>query len=143
LRVTDTVAVVLPSATTEPGEAVAVELPAFVTSAVNVTPAVCVTESESVVSVAEYVTLSARVLVALNVATPEAFVVALAGAIVDEPPPCPTVTDLPGTPFPWTSFNVTVIVVAEVPFALTEAGEAETVESPAVGAPAVNVTPAV
>ncbi len=69
-------------------------------SAEKVTAAVWVTAIESVVSVAVYVTVSAIVLLTVKAATPEAFVVALAGAIVELPAPWPSETDLPETTLP-------------------------------------------
>src|SRR4051812_23185838 len=142
-NVTVTVAVVLPSATSEPGVATTVELPASVTSGVNVTFAVCVTATESSVSVAAYVTLSATVLEAEKVATPEALVFALPGEIEEEPAPCASVTALPATGLLCASLSVTVIVELADPFALTDVGDAETVEFAAVTAPGVNATSAV
>ena len=63
--------------------------------------------------------------------------------IVEEPPPFASVTVLPETGFELTSLSVTVIVEVVTPFAVTEAGAAETVDWAAVTAPAANVTVAV
>jgi len=62
-----------------------------------VTAAVCVTVTESVVSVAVYVVASATVSVTVNVATPEPFVVPETVVMVEEPPDLASVTVLPET----------------------------------------------
>src|SRR4051812_28118255 len=76
-----TVEVVVPSAVSEAGEAARLEPLGEAGPAVKSTSAVSVIASESVVSVAVYVTDSTVESFAVNVATPLAFVVALAGEI--------------------------------------------------------------
>jgi hypothetical protein len=141
--VTVTVEVVEPSAVTEPGAAETVDAVASTAPAVNDTVAVCVTVTESVLSVAVYVVDSTAASTTVNVAWPEPFVVAETVVIVEEPPLFARVTVFPLTGFERVSFNVTVIVDAVEPSAVTDAGEAETVDWAALTAPLVNVTDAV
>src|SRR4051795_6561159 len=137
------VEVVTPSAVTEPGAADTADCAAVTGPTVNVTAAVCVTVTESVVSVAVYVVDSATVSLTVKVATPEPFVVPETVVIVEEPPDFASVTVLPETTFELTSRSVTVIVELVELSAATLAGEAETVDCAAVGVPAVKVTAAV
>jgi hypothetical protein len=75
------------------------------------------------------VTTCAVALRTVNVATPDAFVVALAGEIVEVPPAlCASVTVLPLTAVPDPFLSVTVIVEAVVPSAATLVGLADTVD---------------
>ena len=86
--VTLMVDVVLPSAATLVGAAETVDWVALTVggaAAVNVTAAVCVTSTESVVSCAVYVTVSAVASFTVNVATPEPFVVPPTVEIVELP----------------------------------------------------------
>ena len=87
--------------------------------------------------------VSATVSLTVNVATPEPFVTPETVVIAAEPPPFVNVTALPGTGFRLVSRRVTVTVDAVLPSAVTEAGAALTLESVAVGVPAVKVTVAV
>jgi len=63
--------------------------------------------------------------------------------IVDEPLPFARVTVLPETGCDCASFKVTVTVEVATPFAVTDVGEAETVDWAAVTGPAAKVTAAV
>jgi hypothetical protein len=76
----------------------------------------------------------------LNVATPLAFVTALAGEIVELPEPAVRVTVFPDLGLPHESFNVTVIVEVVLLSAATEAELAVTVDVAALTAPAVTVS---
>src|SRR4051794_6386145 len=137
------VEVVTPSAVTEPGAADTADCAAVTGPTVNVTAAVCVTATESVVSVAVFVVHSATVSLTVKVATPEALVVPETVVIVEEPPDFASVTVFPETAFDCVSFSVTVTVEVVTPFAVTDAGAADTVDWAAVTAPAANVTAAV
>src|SRR3954468_341917 len=137
------VEVVTPSAVTEPGAADTADCAAVTGPTVNVTAAVCVTVTESVVSVAVYVVDSATVSLTVNVATPEAFVVPETVVIVEEPPDFASVTVLPGTGCDWASFSVTVTVEVVTPLAVTDAGDAVTVDWAAATGPTVKLTTAV
>ena len=86
---------------------------------------------------------SAAVSLTVNVAWPDALVTPLTVVIVEEPPPFASVTVLPETGFEFASFSVTVTVEVVAPSAVTDVGEAETVDCAAVTGPGVNVTPAV
>jgi len=79
----------------------------------------------------------------VNVATPELLVVPETVVIVGKPEPevLANVTVLPETELPLASFNVTVIVEVVVPSAVTDAGEAVTVDCAAVTAPAEKTMP--
>ena len=87
--------------------------------------------------------VSATVSLTVNVACPDAFVVPDTVVIVDDPPPLASDTVLPEAALPLTSFRVTVMVEVVVPFAVTDPGDAETVDWAAVGRPGLNVTEAV
>jgi len=79
----------------------------------------------------------------VKIATPEAFVDALGGAMLDEPAAWPRETVLPATTFEFASFNVTVTVDAAIPSARTELGLAEAVDLDALTASGVKSTDAV
>ena len=113
--------------------------------AVNVTVAVCVTVTVSVVSVAVNTNAPATVDFTVNVTTPDASLAPEALLIVGVPVPdvFASVTVFPDTGLLFPSFNVTVTVDVVVPSAVTELGDALTVDCAAVGVPAVNVTVAV
>src|SRR5204863_267782 len=81
-----------------------------------------VTVTESVVSVAVYVTVSATESLTVKVATPLAFVVPETVVIVDDPAPAARVTVLPGTGLPFASFSVAVSVEVALPSATTLSG---------------------
>src|SRR5690349_12681129 len=102
----------------------------------KVTCAVCVTAVAPTVAV--YVTVCVVVAVTVKVATPDAFVVPETVVIVDEPPPCASDTAWAPTGLPKASRAVTVIVELATPLATTVPGDAETVDSAALTAPAVN-----
>ena len=87
--------------------------------------------------------VSATVSLTVKVAWPDALVVPLTVVIVEDPPLFASVTVLPETALPLTSFSVTVTVEVLVPFAVTEPGEADTVDCAAVGVPGLKVTDAV
>jgi hypothetical protein len=108
---------------------------------VNVTDAVCVTVVAPAVAV--YETVSAVVSVTENVATPDAFVVADAGVIEEEPEPAASVTPTPASAWSLRSRSVTDTVADEAPSAVTDAGDAETAECDAETAPGTNATAAV
>ena len=99
----------MPSATTEAGLAAAVDTVAFTGPGVKVTCCVWVIVMLSVASFAAYVIVSAFVSLTVKVATPLAFVVALAGEIVELPVPWVRVTVLPLTGWLRESNKVTVI----------------------------------
>lgn len=96
----------------------------------KLTPAVCVITVVSVVSVAVKVTLPLVIELTVKLTTPEEF---------DAPDAAPTVTPaeglaasvavLPAMGLPYGSFSVSVIT-SPVPFAVTEAEAALTVETP-------------
>jgi hypothetical protein len=138
------VEVVLPSAGTEVGEAATVDTDADTAPAVNVTVAVWVTTTESVVSVAVKTSAAAVVDLTVKVACPLALVVPFTVVMVGEPAPevLASVTVFPDTGLLFTSFRVTVIVEVVEPLATTEVGLALTVDWAAVGVP-VKVTVAV
>jgi len=112
---------------------------------VNVTVAVCVIVTLSIVSVAVKTSAPAVVDVTVNVTTPDASLGPDAALIVGIPGPdvFANVTVFPGTGLPFASFNVTVIVDCATPSANTEVGAAVTVDCAALTAPTVNVTVAV
>jgi hypothetical protein len=114
---------------------------ALVVAAVKVTVAVCVTVTESVVSVAVKTSAAAVVDFTVNVTTPEASLAPEAALMVGVPEPevLARVTVLPDTGLLFTSCKVTVTVEVVEPSAVTEVGEAETVDWAAVTAPAENV----
>ena len=91
----------------------------------------------SLVSVAVKTSAAAVVDLTVNVTTPEALLDPEAALIVGEPEPevLASVTVLPGTELLFASFKVTVIVEVVVPFAVTEVGEADTVDCAALTAP--------
>jgi len=97
---------------------------------VNVTVAVCVIVTLSVVSVAVKTSAPAVVDFTVNVTTPEASLGPDAGLIVGVPGPLvfAKVTVFPGTVFPFASFSVTVMVDVVEPSATTEVGDAVIVE---------------
>jgi hypothetical protein len=118
------------------GEAVRV----LVVAAVKVTVAVCVTVTESVVSVAVKTSAAAVVDFTVNVTTPAASLAPEAALMVGVPEPevFARVTVLPDTGLLFTSFKVTVTVEVVAPSAVTEVGEADTADWAAVTAPAEN-----
>ena len=111
----------------------------------NVTVAVCVIVTLSVVSVAVKTSAPAVVDFTVNVTTPEASLGPDAALIVGVPGPLvfANVTVFPDTGFPLASFSVTVIVEVVEPSATTDVGDAVTVDWLALAGPAVNVTVAV
>jgi hypothetical protein len=144
-RVTVTVEVVEPSATSEVGERVTLEALTFTAPTVKVTAAVAVTVTESVVSIPVKVAIPAKVDFAVKATTPEAFEVVPATAVMLSDPPLLEVSEtvLPWTRLSFTSFKVTVMVEVVLPSAATEEGEAATREWSALTAPGVKVTAAV
>jgi hypothetical protein len=144
-RVTVIVEVVEPSAVTDPGDAVTVDCAAETAPAVKVTVAVCVTVTESVVSVAVKISTPAVVDFTVNVTTPLNELDPEAGLMVGDPGPelFASVTVLPETGLLFASFRVTVIVEVVEPSAVTDPGNAVTVDCAAETAPAVKVTVAV
>jgi hypothetical protein len=68
------------------------------------------------------------VSVTVKVATPVAPVVPLTVVIVEEPVPWPSVTVWPLTAFPNASLAVTVTVELATPFAVSDVGDADTVD---------------
>src|SRR3954471_6263836 len=141
--VTVIVAVVEPSASTEPGLVASVDVDALTAPGTNWTSAVWATVSESVVSVAVYVTVSATASLTVNVAWPLASVVPDTVAIVELPEPAASVTVLPASGWLNASRIVAVIVEVVLPSAVIEAGEAERLEPLADAGPAVKSTSAV
>src|SRR5438477_788768 len=140
LSVTVIVEVATPSAASHVAVALTVDVPALTGPTVKFTVAVWVTVTESVVSVAVYVTDSTTVSFTVKLACPLASVAALAGEIVELPGPCASVTVLPLTGLSFTSLCVIVIVDVQVPFAITDVGLALTMECAALTAPAVALT---
>jgi hypothetical protein len=110
---------------------------------VKVTLAVWVMVRESLVSVAVKISPPAVVDLTVNVTTPEASLGPEAALMVGVPGPevLARLTFLLGTGLLLPSFKVTVIVEVVVPSAVTEAGEAATVDCAAVTAPGENVMP--
>jgi hypothetical protein len=109
-----------------------------------VTAAVCVSVRVSVVSVAVIVLAPAVLDRIAPVAWPAALVAAAGWVMVSTAPRDEaSVTVFPPIGFPLASSNVTVIVDAATPSAVTVAGLALTVETVADTGPAVNVTDAV
>jgi len=143
-RVTVMVEVVLPSATTEAGEALTVDSAAVTNTGEKVTLAVWVIVTESELSVAVKTSVAVVVLVTVKVTTPAALDEPEAAEITGLPTPevCARVTVLPLTGLPLTSCKVTVMVEAMLPSATTDAGEALRVDWAAVTGP-INVTLAV
>ena len=86
---------------------------------------------------------SATVSLTVNVAWPEPLVTPETVVIVEEPLPLASVTVLPETGWDCASSSVTVTVEVATPFAVTDVGDAETVDWAAVTGPTVNVTVAV
>jgi hypothetical protein len=141
LRSVTVMGFVPPTSTTDEG-VVTVELPGETARVPNVTDAVAVSEMLSVVSVAEYVTVSVFESTALNVATPLLLVVADVGVTTELPPDSVRATAFPATGSgfaPW-SRSVTVIVEAVTPSAATCVGLAEIVECAGDTTGAANVT---
>jgi len=112
---------------------------------VNVTVAVCVIVTLSVVSVAVKTSAPAVVDFTVNVTTPEASLGPDAALIVGVPGPLvfANVTVFPDTGFPLASFSVTVIVEVVEPSATTDVGNAVTVDRPASPGVVVKFTVAV
>jgi hypothetical protein len=95
----------------------------------KVTDAVCVIDTESEVSVAVIVAVPATMDFTVKVAIPEAFVVPEIVVMVSVAPRLElSETDFPETKFPFESFKVTVIVEVALPSAVSETGEAVTVD---------------
>jgi hypothetical protein len=95
----------------------------------KVTVAVWVSEIELVVSVADKVAVPARVDLTVKVTTPEAFEAPDAAEIVSDAPRLEAkVTVFPATGLLFESSRVTVTVEVDIPLAVTEDGEALTVE---------------
>ncbi|OIP02844.1 MAG: hypothetical protein AUJ96_15785 [Armatimonadetes bacterium CG2_30_66_41] len=122
--------VLVPFAVMLVGAAVIVEVAGDAGPVVNVTVAVCVIVTLSVVSVA--VKTSAPVVAdfTVNVTTPDASLGPDAALIVGVPGPlvCASATIFPDTGLPFASFSVTVIVDCDTPSATTDVGDAVTVD---------------
>ena len=86
---------------------------------------------------------SATVSLTVKVATPEPLVTPETVVIVEEPLPLASVTVLPEMGCNCASISVTVTVEVATPFAVTDVGEALTVDWAAVTGPAVKLTVAV
>ena len=80
------------------------------------------------------------VSVTVNVAIPEALVVAGEVVMTEDPLPAARETDLPARATPLSSFRMTVTVEDAIPSASTDDGEAVTVELATVALGAVKVT---
>jgi len=119
-----------PSAATDVGDAVTVDWVALAGPAVNVTVAVCVIVTLSVVSVAVKTSAPAVVDFTVNVTTPAASLGPDAALIVGVPGPLvfARVTVFSATGFPFASFSVTVIVDCATPSDSTAVGDAVTVD---------------
>jgi hypothetical protein len=144
LNVTLIVVVATPSAATEAGEAVTIELVALTDVGVKVTVAVCATTMTSVPSVAVKMAEPVVVDFTVKVTTPEALEAPEAAEIVSVDPRLEaSVTVLPGTGALVRVNRVTVTVDVETPLAVTEVGDAVIVEWVGSGAPAAKVTVAV
>src|SRR5437867_384296 len=137
--VTVIVDVPLPAAS-EVGEACTVEREAETTADVKVTVTVCV--SAVPFAVAETVFASATVEPSVPVATPLTLVVPLGWVSVLPLPVAESATVAPLTGLPLSSFTVTVIVDVPLP-AVSEVGDALSVDCEAETGPAVTVTVAV
>jgi len=109
---------------------------------VNVTVAVWVIVTLSVVSVAVKTSSPAIVDFTVNVTTPDASLGPEAALIVGAPGPLvfARLTVFPATGLPFASFSVTVIAEVVVPSATTEVGNAVAVDWLALTAPAAMVT---
>jgi hypothetical protein len=133
-----------PSAATATGEAVTVELVALTEVGVKATVAVCATTMPSVVSVAVQTAEPAVVDFTVKVTTPEALEDPEAAEIVSAVPRLEaSVTVLPETGALPRVKSVTVIVDVVTPLAVTEVGDAVTVEVVGSGAPTAKFTVAV
>ena len=143
-KVTLIVVVAAPSATTEAGEAVTSELVALTDVGAKATVAVCATTMTSVPSVAVKMAEPAVVDFTVKVTNPEALEDPEAAEIVSVAPRLEaSVTVLPETGALVRVNRVTVTVDVATPLAVTDVGEALTVEWVGSGAPAANVTVAV
>lgn len=143
-NVTLIVVVATPSATTEAGEAVTSEVVALTGVGVNVTVAVCATTMTSVASVAVKMAEPVVVDFTVKLTTPEALEDPEAAEIVSVAPRLEaSVTVLPETGALVRVNRVTVMVDVATPLAVTEVGDAPTVEWVESGAPAAKVTVAV
>src|SRR4051812_24412010 len=137
------VLVLEPSATREGGLAVTVLVAVDAEPTVNATSAVCVTVTESVASVAVYVTVSATASWTAKVACPAASVVPETVLIVELPEPAASVTVLPASGCPKASRIVAVSVDVVLSSAVSEAGAAARLEPDAEAGPAWKSTDAV
>src|SRR6478609_9068358 len=140
-RVTVIVEMATPLAMTEVGDALTVDCAADTGPAVKVTVAVCVMVIESVVSVAVKTSAPAVVDFTVKVTTPEALLLPEGALMVGAPGPevFARLTVLPDTGLPLASFRVTVIVEVVLPSAMTEVGDALTVDCAAETGPGVTV----
>src|SRR6478609_9056100 len=140
-RVTVIVEMATPLATTDAGDALTVDCAADTGPAVKVTVAVWVMVIESVVSVAVKTSAPAVVDFTVKVTTPEALLLPEGALIVGAPGPevFARLTVLPDTGLPLASFRVTVIVEVVLPSAMTEVGDALTVDCAAETGPGVTV----
>ena len=134
-----------PFAGNDVGDAVTVELAAEGgAGALKVTVAVCVMPMLSVESVAVKMAEPVVSDFTVKVTTPETSEGPEAAEMVSAAPRLEaSVTVLPATGLLLASFKFTVIVEAVTPSAVTDVGDAVTVETPALTAPAVKVTVAV
>src|SRR5436190_9038463 len=126
--VTVTVAVVDPSASTEPELVATVDVDALTAPGTNWTSAVWATVTESVVSVAVYVTVSATASLTVNVAWPLASVVPATVAIVELPEPAASVTVLPASGWLKEIGRAACSAGVVLSAAVSEAGKAATLE---------------
>ena len=140
-KVTLIVEAATPSAGNEVGEAVRVELAALTAPTVKTTVAVCATTIPSVVSVAVKMLGPAVVELTVKVTTPAPLEAPEAADIVSIVPRFEaSVTVLPETAALLRVNRVTVRVDVVVPLAVTEVGEAVTVELAGWGAPTAKST---
>src|SRR5207237_856391 len=137
------VEVVAPSATTDVGLALTVEVPAVTGPTVNVTVAVWVMGIVSVECVGEWRAPTTTVSFTVNEYWPLALVVPLTVVMVELPPLAASETTLPLTGWLEASFRVTVMAEVVLPSATTDVGLALTVDVLALTAPSVKVTVAV
>ena len=140
-RVTVIVEMATPLAMTEVGDALTVDCAADTGPAANATVAVWLMVIESVVSVAVKTSAPAVVDFTVKVTTPEALLAPEGALMVGVPGPevFARLTVLPATGLPLASFRVTVIVEVVLPSAMTEVGDALTVDCAAETGPGVTV----
>jgi len=125
-----------PFAVTDAGLATIVDVADETGPATNVTDVV----SWALPSVAVTVSVCATVDASVAVNTPLALVVPVIGVNVLPDPLADSVTAVPATALPLASSTVTVRVVSDVPFAVTDAGLATMVDVVDEAGPATNVT---